>query len=169
MCNLQWYGCQLAPALASYPTPFFHACLADGRDSLYLLALVEATQQRLRRWGLRLHNVVADAGYGSGENYAQLESRGLMGYIPPHGGYKEQRPGFTYDVHTDSYVYSQGKRLAFDRRIVDRQGNAKNRYMAHRTDCRKYPVNVACKGKSPQENGCTTRSAKPAMSACSAA
>lgn len=56
---------------------------------------MEATLQRLRRWNLRLHNVVADAGYGSGEKYAQLESRGLMGYIPPRGGYKEQRPSFT--------------------------------------------------------------------------
>jgi hypothetical protein len=69
---------------------------------------------------LLLHNVVADAGYGTGKNYTQLESRGLVGYIPPHGGYKEQRPGFTYDARTDSYVCGQGKRLAFDRRIVDR-------------------------------------------------
>lgn len=149
--RLLTYRASVSVDAARHVITHIHADLADGRDSLYLLTLVEATQQRLRRWNLRLHNVVADAGYGSGENYAQLESRGLVGYIPPHGGYKEQRPGFTYDVHTDSYVCSQGKRLAFDRRIVDRQGNAKNRYMAHRTDCRNCPVNVACKGNSPQE------------------
>jgi hypothetical protein len=65
-----------------------YADLDHGRDSLYLLPLVDATQQRLRRWGLLLHQVVADAGYSSGENYAQLERRGLLGFIPPHGKHK---------------------------------------------------------------------------------
>jgi hypothetical protein len=86
-----------------------------------------------------------------GENYAHLESRGLVGFIPPHGKYKEQRPGFTYDALTDSYFCSQGKRLAFDRLVIDRQGNARHRYLAKRTDCRSCPVRVACKGNTPQE------------------
>lgn len=116
-----------------------------------MLPLVDATQQRLRRSGLRLHQVVADAGYSSGENYAQLESRGLLGFIPPHGKHKEQRPGFTHNVLTDSYFCSQGKRPAFDRLVVDRQGNAKNRYLAKAADCRHCPINGPCKGKSPQE------------------
>ena len=128
-----------------------HADSPDGRDRLYLLPLVDATQQRFRRWGLLLYQVVADAGYSSGENYAQLESRDLLGFIPPHGKYKAQRLGFTYDVLIDSYFCSQGKRLAFDRLVVDCQDNAKNRYLAKAADCRHCPIKVACKGKSPQE------------------
>jgi hypothetical protein len=101
-----------------------HADLADERDSRYLLALVSTTQQRLQRFGLVLHQVVADAGYSSGENYAQLESWRLLAFIPPHG------------------KCSQGKRLAFERQIVDRQGNVKKRYLAKATDCRHCPIKV---------------------------
>jgi len=145
------YRASVSVDAARHVITHIHADSADGRDSRYLLPLVDATQQRLRHWGLLLHQVVADAGYSSGENYAQLESRGLLGFIPPHGKYKTQRSGFTYDVLSDSYFCSQGKRLAFDRLVVDRQGNAKNRYLAKAADCRHCPVNVACKGKSPQE------------------
>jgi hypothetical protein len=145
------YRASVSVDAARHVITHIHADSADGRDSLYLLPLVDATQQRLQRWGLLLHQVVADAGYSSGENYAQLERRGLLGFIPPHGKYKAQRPGFTYDVLSDSYFCSQGKRLAFDRLVVDRQGNAKNRYLAKAADCRHCPVNGPCKGKSPQE------------------
>jgi hypothetical protein len=112
---------------------------------------VDTTQQRLLGLGLGLQNVVADAGYSSGENYAQLESRGLVGFTPPHGKYKAQRLGFTYNTLTDKYFCSQGKRLAFDRLVVNRPGNARHRYVAKRADCRCCPVNVAlaCKGKTP--------------------
>jgi transposase len=145
------YRASVSVDAAQHVITHVQADLADGRDSRYLLPLVDTTQQRLLSWGLRLQNVVADAGYSSGENYANLESRGLRGFIPPHGKYKEQRPGFTYDALTDSYYCSQGKRLAFDRLVVDRQGNARHRYMAKRADCRSCPVNVACKGNTPQE------------------
>jgi transposase len=145
------YRTSISVDAAQHVITHIQADFADGRDSRYLLPLVDATQRRLRRWGLVLHHVVADAGYSSGENYAQLESWGLVGFIPPHGKYKEQRPGFTYEALSNSYYCSQGKRLAFDRLVVDRQGNARNRYLAKAADCRHCPVSVACKGKSPQE------------------
>ena len=66
---------------------------ADRRDSRNLLPIVDTTQERLKRYGVITSNVVADAGYSSGENYEQLEDRGLTGFIPPHGKYKDERPG----------------------------------------------------------------------------
>ncbi|WP_400190376.1 hypothetical protein [Hymenobacter sp. B81] len=123
------------------------ADLADWRDSRYLLGIVDATRHRLLGWRLVLQNVVADAGYGSGENYAQLEPRGLTGYIPSHGKYQAERAGFTYDAGSDSYVCRQGKRLAFDRVVVDAQGNAKKRYMGKTSDCRTCPLAAQCKGQ----------------------
>jgi hypothetical protein len=48
-------------------------------------------------------------------------------------------------------VCSQGKRLTFDRLVVDRDGNVRNRYLAKAADCRHCPVKLQCKGKSPQE------------------
>jgi hypothetical protein len=66
------------------------ADLADWRDSRYLLVIVDMTQQWLQTFGVAMTTVVANASYCSGENYEQLEVRGLTGYIPAHGGYKGQ-------------------------------------------------------------------------------
>jgi hypothetical protein len=90
-------------------------------------------------------------GYCSGENYELLETRGLTGFIPPHGKYKDERPGFHYDPRSDSYTCSQGKVLAFDRLVVDKQGNPKKRYMAKASDCRDCPIKEQCKGKKADE------------------
>ena len=128
-----------------------HADLADWRDSRYLLAIVAATQQRLQTFGLRLASVVADAGYCSGENYEQLEARGLTGYIPAHGMYKAERTGFTYDAASDSYTCSQGNQLTFDKVFVDPEGHAKKRYLAKAADCKRCPIREQCKGKKATE------------------
>ncbi|GAB2579695.1 hypothetical protein GCM10027190_31710 [Spirosoma areae] len=109
------------------------------------------TQERLKRFGVVMSNVVADAGYSSGENYEQLEERRLNGFIPPHGKYKVERSGFRYDAKSDSYSCSQGNRLAFDRLVVDKQGNPKKRYIAKASDCRGCPINEQCKGKKASE------------------
>lgn len=128
-----------------------HADLADWRDSRYLLAVVEATQQRLQTFGLHLSSVVADAGYCSGENYEQLEARGLTGYIPAHGMYKAERTGFTYDAASDSYTCSQGNQLTFHQVFVDPEGHAKKRYLAKAADCKRCPIGEQCKGKKAKE------------------
>lgn len=94
-----------------------------------------------------MSTVVADAGYSSGENYGLLETRGLTGFIPPHGKYKEERSGFHYDPPSDSYTCSQGKRLKFDRLVVDKQDNPKKRYAAKISDCKNCPIGEQCKGK----------------------
>ena len=124
---------------------------ADRRYSRNLLPIVDTTHERLKRFGVAMNNVVADAGYSLGENYEQLEDRGLTGYIPPHGKYKEERSGFRYDAKSDSYTCSQGKRLAFDRLVIDKQGNPKKRYMAKASDCKNCPVHEQCTGKKAKE------------------
>jgi hypothetical protein len=128
-----------------------HADLTDWRDSRYLLAIVAATRQRLRTFGLGLSRVVAGAGYSSGENYEQLEARGLTGYIPAHGMYKAERTGFTYDAASDSYTCSQGKQLTFHKVFVDSEGHAKKRYMAKTADCQSCPIREQCKGKKAKQ------------------
>lgn len=124
---------------------------ADRRDSRNLLPIVDTTRGRLKRFGVVMSNVVADAGYCSGENYEQLEERGLNGFIPPHGKYKDERSGFHYDVKSDSYTCSRGKRLAFDKLLVDKQGNPKKRYLAKGSDCKDCPISEQCKGKKASE------------------
>ncbi|GAB4026858.1 IS1182 family transposase [Spirosoma gilvum] len=124
---------------------------ADRRDSRNLLPIVDVTQERLTRFGVAMSNVVADAGYSSGENYELLETRGLTGFIPPHGKYKDERLGFRYDAKSDSYTCSQGKRLAFDRLVVDKQGNPKKRYLAKASDCKACSISEQCKPKKADE------------------
>ncbi|RAJ89174.1 DDE family transposase [Larkinella arboricola] len=82
------------------------------------------------------------SGYSSGENYQALEQRGIVGFIPPHGKYKADRQDFTYDVTTDSY--RQGKTLAFDRLVTDRDGNPKKRYLSKSSDCKGCPLRATC-------------------------
>jgi hypothetical protein len=77
-------------------TTHIQADLADGHDSRHLLPLVDAVRQRLQQVGLVVHQIVADASYSSGENYAQLDNWRLLAFIPPHGKYQAQRPDFTY-------------------------------------------------------------------------
>jgi transposase len=124
---------------------------ADRRDSRNLLPIVDTTQDRLKRFGLVMNNVVADAGYSSGENYEQLEIRGLTGFVSPHGKYKDKRPGFNYDPQNDHYTCSQGNHLAFDKLLVDKQGNPKRRYLAKASECKLCPIGEQCKGKKASE------------------
>ncbi|UOQ69109.1 IS1182 family transposase [Hymenobacter volaticus] len=145
------YTASVSVDTAQHVITHISADLADWRDSRYLLAIVDATQQRLNSFRLFITNVVADAGYCSGENYEQREERGLTGYIPAHGGYKGEHPGFLYDAVTDSYTCGQGKQLVFDQVYVDAQGNAKKRYLAKARECKVCPLAEQCKGKKAKE------------------
>jgi len=145
------YMASVSVDVAQHVITHIQAGSADRRDSRNLLPIVDTTQTRLTSFGVAMSNVVADAGYSSGENYEHLEDRGLTGYIPPHGKYKEERPGFRYDPTSDSYTCSQGKRLGFDRLVVDKQGNPKKRYLAKGSDCKDCPLREPCKGKKASE------------------
>ena len=121
------------------------------------------TQDRLKGFGVAISNVVADADYCPGENYEQLENRGLNGFIPPHGKYKDERSNFTYDAPSDSCTCSQGIQLAFDRLPVDKQGNPKKRYLAKASDCKDCPIREHCKGK---KSACIIPTTKANTSEC---
>ncbi|WP_461151861.1 IS1182 family transposase [Spirosoma pulveris] len=145
------YMASVSVDAAQHVITHIQAGSADRRDSRNLIPIVDITQTRLTSFGILMSNVVADAGYSSGENYEHLEDRGLTGYIPPHGKYKEERSGFTYNAESDSYTCNRGKRLAFDRLVVDKQGNPKKRYLAKASDCKDCPIREQCMGKKAKE------------------
>jgi transposase len=145
------YMASVSVDAAQHVITHIQAGSADRRDSRNLLSIVDSTQTRLKLFGVIMSAVVADAGYCSGENYELLENRGLTGFIPPHGKYKDERPGFHYDTKSDSYTCNQGKRLAFDKLLIDKQGNPKKRYLAKAVDCRGCPISEQCKGKKASE------------------
>ena len=61
------------------------ADLADRRDSLHLPRLLAGLQHRLRENELPLRELLADAGYANGANYALLEAQHITAWIPVFG------------------------------------------------------------------------------------
>ncbi len=97
-----------------------------------------------------MQNVLADAGYSSGENYAFFERENLQSYIPPHGQYKGGPKGFTYHKDADYWECREGKRVKFQKTFEDK-GVKKNRYTTKRADCRDCPLKTTCLGKSHEK------------------
>ena len=83
------------------------ADLADRRDSLHLPRLLSGLQQRLRTHDLPLRDLLADAGYANGPNYALLEAQGITAWIPVFGQYKPENEGFSNERTTDQYLSGQ--------------------------------------------------------------
>ena len=89
------------------------ADFADGRGSQYLPQLVMQLQDRLKENQLLMQDLLADAAYANGSNYAFLEQRGIAGWIPVFGMYKPEVTGFSYDKALDQYTCPTGKPLPF--------------------------------------------------------
>ena len=123
---------------------------ADQKDSQHLQKITLRLRNRLKQQGLLMHNVLADAGYSSGENYAFFEKLGLSSYIPPHGQYKGGPKGFVYHKEGDSWECSQGKHVKFQKTFEDK-GVKKNRYTTKRADCSGCPIKTACLGKGHEK------------------
>lgn len=92
-------------------------------------------------------NVLADAGYSSGENYAFLEKQNLISYIPPHGTYKGGPKGFTYIKDGNYWLCPEGKKATFRVRRAEK-GNWKDYYLTRRSDCKDCLIKQQCIGKS---------------------
>lgn len=123
---------------------------ADHKDSQHLQKITLRLKERLNQQGVLMRNVLADAGYSSGDNYAFFEQQGLRSYIPPHGKYKGGPDGFRYHKEGDFWECSQGKQ-ALHRKTYFDKGIKKNQYATKRVDCRDCPIKVNCIGKSHQK------------------
>jgi len=121
---------------------------ADGKDNQQLPDIVKRLNRRLWQHGLVWENCVADTGYGSGENYAFLENRGLRSFIPPHGTYKGGPDGFTYIEQEDHYLCPQCKVIPFKKVFLDHRTKTKKKaYRASSKICKGCPLRESCLGK----------------------
>lgn len=120
---------------------------ADRADSENLQDVTLRLKRRLFKEGLLWRNVLADAGFSSGENYAFLEKENLISYIPPHGTYKGGPEGFTYVKEDNYWLCPQGKKATFRVRRAEK-GNWKDYYLTRRSDCKGCPIKKQCIGKS---------------------
>lgn len=90
-----------------------HEVTSEVTDNRSLLPMAAAAQQAL---GEETIKVVADAGYSSGEQAAECETRGIEPFVPPNrsdtpGGTFFDRTDFVYDAKTDTFRCPAGQSL----------------------------------------------------------
>jgi hypothetical protein len=145
------YHAQMAVDTEHHVITHIGADYADKVDSKSLPQLVNTLQTRLRKQNLLWRNLLADAGYSSGENYALLEEKGVESYIPPHGTYKGGPEGFTYHKEGDYWKCSQGQKVTFRKIQVEKSGNRKRLYLTKPSQCKGCPIKAQCIGNSPEK------------------
>jgi transposase len=144
------YHAQVAVDTAHHVITSIAADFADKHDSRSLIGIVDPLVRRLKKHGLQVENILADAGYSSGENYADMDSRGLHAYIPPHGTFKGGPDGFHYNKIEDHYL-CPNKKIARFRKIKEENGYLKRFYATRTADCKDCPFKVECLGKLTQK------------------
>jgi Transposase DDE domain./Transposase domain (DUF772). len=120
---------------------------ADKKDNQYLQDATKRLKHRLKKQGLLFTNLLADAGYSSGENYAFLEKENIISYIPPHGTYKGGPEGFTFCKEENYWLCPQGKKVTFRKRKMV-TNSLQDHYLTKRSDCKNCPIKQKCIGKS---------------------
>jgi transposase len=123
---------------------------ADLKDNQYLQEVTLRLKSRLQKQGLLWRNVLADAGYSSGENYDFLERHGLVSYIPPHGTYKGGPEGFTFVKDENYWLCPEGKKAIFRGRKQEKN-TLQDHYLTKRNNCKNCPVRTQCLGKSHEK------------------
>jgi transposase len=144
--KLNYLG-QMAVDTANHVITHIHADFADKKDNQFLPAIIDQLKERIKNQGLLLTNILADAGYSSGENYAMLEKEHLRSFIPPHGTYKGGPEGFEYNKEGDYWVCAEGKHVTYRKDKVEK-GTLKRYYFTRRKDCTGCPIKAKCIGKS---------------------
>ena len=138
------YLCSLAVDTARGVISHVQADFADSRDSLHLPRLLAGLRPRLRTNELRLRDLLADAGYANGANYALLEAQHVTAWIPVFGQYKPEMVGFTYARCPDAYTCAAGKVLPFYRYHVTTDGHWVKLYRAAYRDCQQCALKPTC-------------------------
>lgn len=144
------YHAQVAVDTSHHVITSMQADFADKHDSRSLVGIVDPLVRRLKRQGLKVENILADAGYSSGNNYVDMESRELMAYIPAHGTFKGGPDGFIHNEQDDYYQCKNGKHAKF-RKIFLEKGTEKRQYATRRSDCRDCPFKEDCIGKGTEK------------------
>lgn len=145
--QMNYYG-QLAVDDAKHVITGACADFADQRDSQCVEKLVGQAHENLKEHDMELEQVLADAGYSSGEALKYLESKNIDAWIPNFGLYKPDREGFTYDKENYRYVCALGKNLEFKKIGKSPKGDKFRLYRSSRKDCKECPLRSSCIGKS---------------------
>ncbi|ANE51949.1 IS1182 family transposase [Flavisolibacter tropicus] len=146
--QLNYLG-QLSVDTAHHVITCIQADYASKKDSQCLPSLLRHTIDNVKAVGLKVKEVLCDAGYSSSEALKALKQYRVTGYIPNFGQYKPTREGFRYFAGGDYYQCSRGVRLPFKRIKDSHDGTYQMRvYRSSSLDCRNCPLRKTCIGKS---------------------
>jgi transposase len=145
------YLSQVSVDTASHIITQIQADYADRKDSQCLPSLLDNTINNLQPEGIIIEEVLADAGYSSGEALRALEENNIVGYIPNFGQYKSNREGFIYHSDGDYYSCERGVKLLYKKTYTDRKGYEKKQYRSSAMDCKHCPLKSKCIGTSNEK------------------
>src|SRR5690606_16206717 len=127
------------------------ASTAGSKDSAIFSEIMNQTLENLNQNEIEIDEVLADAGYSSGESLQYCEDRNIDAYIPNFGQYKSEREGFIYNEKENRYecIKEGGNKafLPFKRILTDSKGYQKKSYRSSEKDCGKCPLRAECCGK----------------------
>nr|WP_310737145.1 transposase [Marnyiella aurantia] len=145
------YSGQLAVDDAHHVITGACASTSGSKDSVIFPEIMNQTLENLSLNQMQTEEVLADAGYSSGESLKYCKERGINAYIPNFGQYKPEREGFVFNKEQNRYecVKSGGNKalLLFKDTKTDPKGYAKNIYRSSERDCKDCPLRAECCGK----------------------
>jgi transposase len=140
---------QVCVDTASHMITHIEAFSADKRDCQCLEEVVQKVKHTLSSHGIMLEEVIADAGYSSGEALRALEKNKIQGYIPNRGQYIHERPDFPYSADGDFYTCPNNKKLTY--RGSQKDGNYINKhYRTSIKNCHSCPFRNNCSALKTQ-------------------
>lgn len=145
------YAGQLAVDDAHHVITGACASTAGSKDSAIFSEIMDQTLENLRQNDIEIDQVLADAGYSSGESLLYCEDHNIDAYIPNFGQYRPEREGFIFNEKENRYecVKERGNKafLPFKRILTDSKGYEKKSYRSSESDCGKCPLREQCCGK----------------------
>lgn len=131
------------------------ASTAGSKDSAIMPEIVGQMLENLGQHHIQTEEVLADAGYSSGESLEYCKDKNVNAYIPNFGQYKPHREGFEFvkgETEEEDYyrcVKKGGNRaaLVFKRILTDSKGYQKKSYRSSEKDCKDCPLRTQCCGK----------------------
>lgn len=145
------YAGQLAVDDAHHVITGACASTAGSKDSAIFSEIMDQTLDNLSQNEIEIEEVLADAGYSSGESLQYCQDKNINAYIPNFGQYKPEREGFVFNKEENRYecIKEGGNKafLPFKRIMTDSKGYQKTSYRSSEKDCGKCPLRAECCGK----------------------
>ena len=144
------YSGQLAVDDANHVIVGACASSSGSKDSVIFPDIMNQTIENCKQHELPIDEVLADAGYSSGNSLQYCKDNNLNAYIPNFGQYKNARDGFIFNKEEKRYecVKKGGNKalLLFKGERTDSKGYSKNIYRSSEKDCKECPLRAECCG-----------------------